>query len=352
MLGIVHMNLINYSKKAHLLVMSSHISRVYLVLSLLALAVLLLGLCLGEVSLSLNTVINSIFNQGSIENEIIWGIRLPRNLCALGVGAMLGISGAIMQGLLRNPLAEPGLLGVSSGAGLGASLAIVFGLGLIPYAVEAMALGFAMLTAIILMGFIRYFYDRQSLILLGVGLTSTLGALMALVFNLSPSPITTSEILNWMMGAVENRSFVDVQVCFFSLAIALAMLRYIGPGLRALTLGEETAHSLGVDIKRLNLLALMCSSLLAGVSVAVAGIIGFVGLAAPHCTRGLGIKDPYDLILPSGIVGAIMVLSADILVRLIPASGELRLGVLTSLIGAPLFVLIAKNISNSWGRDI
>ncbi|EGF90650.1 hmuU [Asticcacaulis biprosthecium C19] len=306
---------------------------------------------LGDVPLSLHAWGDALVHPGSLGAEVVWGIRLPRNLTAVGVGAMLGMSGALMQGLLRNPLAEPGLLGVSAGAGLAASIAIVFGLGLIPFVVEGFAMAGATGVALLLLLFVQRFPQRQALILLGVGLSALCGALMALVFNLSPSPVTTAEILSWTMGSVQNRSWFDVLLTAFGLVVVSALSLHLGRGLRFLTLGEETARSMGVDMTRLTQTIVVGSSLLAGLAVAVAGVIGFVGLASPHLIRALGIKDPYRLIWPSALAGGLMVLIADGCVRLIPASGELRLGVLTSLIGAPLFAVLAYRSARSWMQD-
>ncbi|HEX7800102.1 MAG TPA: iron chelate uptake ABC transporter family permease subunit, partial [Asticcacaulis sp.] len=166
-------------------------------------ALIALLLLFGDVPLSGAMWLDALIHWKSVGAEIVWGIRLPRNLAAAGVGAMLGMSGALMQGLLRNPLAEPGLLGVSAGAGLGAAVAIVLGLGLIDFAVAGFALIGAVIVAVILLVFVERFPQRQSLILLGVGLSALCGALMALTFNLSPSPVTTAEMLGWMMGSVE-----------------------------------------------------------------------------------------------------------------------------------------------------
>ena len=330
-----------------------HLSQFTINVALAAtIAVLLLILmAFGDITLDGTAWVGALFHPHSLGAEIIWGIRLPRNLTAVGVGAMLGMSGALMQGLLRNPLAEPGLLGVSAGAGLGASLAIVFGLGLVPFVVEGSALAGAAIVAVLLIVFVQRFPQRQSLILLGVGLSAFCGALMSLVFNLSPSPVTTSEIIGWMMGSVENRSWYDVLWCVIGLAAVSLLSLRLGKGLRFLTLGEETARSMGIDMTRLTQIIVIGSSLLAGLSVAVAGIIGFVGLAAPHFVRALGIRDPYRLIWPSALAGGLMVLAADGLVRVIPASGDLRLGVLTSLIGAPLFAVLAYRSAKSWMQD-
>lgn len=314
-------------------------------------ALIALLLLFGDVPLSGAMWLDALIHWKSVGAEIVWGIRLPRNLAAAGVGAMLGMSGALMQGLLRNPLAEPGLLGVSAGAGLGAAVAIVLGLGLIDFAVAGFALIGAVIVAVILLVFVERFPQRQSLILLGVGLSALCGALMALTFNLSPSPVTTAEMLGWMMGSVENRNIWDVLMCVIGLALAGALSFRLARGLRYLTLGEETARSMGVDMTRLTQAVVIGSSLLAGLSVAVAGVIGFVGLAAPHFVRAMGVKDPYRLIAPSTLTGAIIVLIADALVRLIPATGELRLGVVTSLVGAPLFALLAWRSARSWMQD-
>lgn len=322
-----------------------------IVLGVAILVLLAVLMVFGDVALSGDMWFDALFRWQSLPTEIVWGIRLPRNLAAVGVGAMLGMSGGLMQGLLRNPLAEPGLLGVSAGSGLGAALAIVFGLGLTPFAVEGAALAGAVLVAIILLVFVQRFPQRQSLILLGVGLSSLLGALMALVFNLSPSPVTTSEMLNWMMGSVQNRSWFDVLMCLIGLAIVSGLSLRLGRGLRFLTLGEETARSMGIDMTRLSQVIVIGSSLLAGLSVSVAGVIGFVGLAAPHFVRAFGIKDPYTLIWPSALTGGLMVLISDGIVRLLPPTADVHLGVLTSLVGAPLFAVLAYKSARSWMQD-
>ncbi|MFP1131313.1 FecCD family ABC transporter permease [Asticcacaulis sp. W401b] len=319
---------------------------IILALSAALLLVLLMGM--GEVALRPADYAEALHAPGSLAGEILWQIRLPRNLCALLVGAMLGVAGAVAQGYFRNPLAEPGLMGVSGGAGLGAAVAIVLGLGLTPGAVEGFALLFAGGVSLIILAFVSRFPDRQALILLGVGLSSLTGALMALVFNLSPSPVTTAEILGWMMGSVENRSWTDAAMAAGGLLLAALMLWRVGPGLRLLTLGEDTARSQGVDLRQLAALSVVAISVLAGLAVAVSGVIGFVGLAAPHLVRGLGVRDPYRLIAPSGLAGGVMVLLADGAVRLLPTSTDIRLGVLTSLIGAPLFAILAWKSAKEW----
>lgn len=331
--------------------MSVSIRMLSIILGGAIMALLVVLMIFGDVSLSGDMWFDALFRWQSLPAEIIWGIRLPRNLAAVGVGAMLGMSGALMQGLLRNPLAEPGLLGVSAGSGLGASLAIVFGLGLMPFAVEGFALAGAVLVAVILLIFVQRFPQRQSLILLGVGLSSLFGALMSLTFNLSPSPVTTSEMLSWMMGSVQNRSWFDVLICLIGLTIVTGLSLRLGKGLRFLTLGEETARSMGIDMTRLTQVIVIGASLLAGLSVSVAGVIGFVGLAAPHFVRAFGIKDPYRLIWPSALTGGLMVLISDGIIRLLPPTADVHLGVLTSLVGAPLFAILAYKSARSWMQD-
>lgn len=330
-----------------------HLSARTLNLSLVAAAVALIALLLlfGDVPMPLRLWIDAVTRPDSLPGQIVWDIRLPRNITAFLVGAMLGMSGALMQGLLRNPLAEPGILGVSSGAGLGAALAIVLGLGLAPFAVESFALMGAVIIAALLLLFTARFPQRQSLILLGVGLTALCGALMALVFNLSPSPVTTAEILGWTMGSVENRTWEDAGLCIIGLGLASLLSWKLGRGLRFLTLGDETARSMGIDMARLGQVIILAAGTLSGLAVAVSGVIGFVGLAAPHFVRAMGVKDPFRLIWPSALTGGVMVLIADGLVRLVPASGDIRLGVLTSLIGAPLFAVIAWKSARSWMQD-
>lgn len=330
-----------------------HLSARTLSLSLAATAVALIALLLlfGDVPMPLRLWIDAMTRPESLPGQIVWDIRLPRNITAFLVGAMLGMSGALMQGLLRNPLAEPGILGVSSGAGLGASLAIVLGLGLTPFAVEGFALVGAVIIAVLLLLFTARFPQRQSLILLGVGLTALCGALMALVFNLSPSPVTTAEILGWTMGSVENRTWGDAGLCIIGLGLASLLSWKLGRGLRFLTLGDETARSMGINMARLGQVIILAAGILSGLAVAVSGVIGFVGLAAPHFVRAMGVKDPFRLIWPSALTGGVMVLIADGLVRLVPASGDIRLGVLTSLVGAPLFAVIAWKSARSWMQD-
>jgi len=318
------------------------------VLALLVLVSLVLAVVIGEVPLSLEQYRAGISDATSGPAVVLWQVRAPRGVCAFAVGAALGLSGAVLQGLLRNPLADPGVLGVSGTAALGAALAIVAGLAAIPGAVELAALAGAGLAAAILVPVAARLKTPEALILFGVALSSFAGAVTALVFNLSPSPIATAEILSWMLGSVQNRSWPDVAWVMPMLSIAAVTGRLAMPGLRALTLGDEAAQTSGLDIGRLRVMALVCAALATGAAVAVSGMIGFVGLAAPHLVRRLVRADPGRILLPSALAGGLMLTLADILVRITPTDQEVKLGVFTALVGAPLFALIAWRAAREW----
>lgn len=311
-------------------------------------AALVAGVMLGESQLTLGQYLAGLTHPGSAAAEILWVIRAPRAVAAAVVGACLGLSGALMQGLLRNPLADPGVLGVSATAGLGAALSIMFGLSLLPGGVETAALAGAAVGGLCVVAFAARFPEPEALILFGVALSSFAGAVTALVFNLAPSPVALSEVMSWLLGSVENRSWVDVAWAAGPLVVAGVLSLSTGRALRALTLGEETARTTGLAMGRLKLTAVIAASLATGAAVAVAGIIGFVGLAAPHLVRRAVREDPERLLLPSALAGAVMLVVADLVARALPTPAELKLGVLTALVGAPLFGLIAWRAARSW----
>lgn len=307
-----------------------------------------LAVAFGEAQLSGAQYAEAFGKPGSAAFTILWEIRAPRAVAAMVVGACLGLSGALMQGLLRNPLADPGVLGVSATAALGAALSIVLGFAGIAGGVEGAALLGAFIGGAVLVAFAARFPEPEALILFGVALSSFAGALTALVFNLSPSPIATAEVLSWMLGSVENRSWVDVGWTLAPLAVAGGLAARASLGLKALTLGEETAATTGLNMGRLKLTAVVAASLATGAAVAMAGVIGFVGLAAPHLVRAAVREDPARLLLPSALAGALMLVLADLAARLTPTDQELKLGVFTALVGAPLFALVAWRAARSW----
>ncbi len=272
---------------------------------------------------------------------ILWQLRLPRAVLALVVGAGLGAAGAAMQGYLRNPLADPGLFGIAPGAALGAVLSFWTG-----YAASGAALPLFALAgaggAMALLGLIAGRTGGIALFTLaGLMIASLAGALMSLAISLSPTPFAMSEIVTWLMGAVADRSWREVWIAAPLTLAGIAVLALAGRSLDALTLGEAAARSLGVEPGRLLALLVVGIGLTVGASVAVAGIIGFVGLIVPHLVRPLTDRRPSSLLLPSALAGALLLLTADVLCRLVPlAGGELRLGIALSLIGAPFFMAL------------
>jgi len=270
---------------------------------------------------------------------IVLQLRLPRAVLALVVGAGLGSAGAAMQGYLRNPLADPGLFGIAPGAALGAVLSFWTG-----YAASVWLLPvFALIGAGGAMALLAMIAGRQGGVALftlaGLMIASLAGALTSLAISLSPTPFALSEIVTWLMGALADRSWRDVLVATPLTVIGIAVLMLAGRSLDALTLGGAAARSLGVDPRRLQALLIAGVGLTVGASVAVAGIIGFVGLIVPHLVRPLTDRRPASLLLPSALAGALLLLVADCACRVLPLAGaELRLGIALSLIGAPFFL--------------
>ena len=323
-------------------------SRLTLALAGLILAASVLGILLGETVFDMAQMSQAFTDHGSGPAEVLWQVRAPRVATALMVGAALGLSGAVMQGLLRNPLADPGVLGVSAAAALAAAAAIVLGAAAVPGAVEISALIGAGLAGGLLILFSARVRSPEALILFGVAVSSFAGAATALIFNLSPSPIATAEVMSWLLGSVQNRSWIDVAWVTPAVLVAGALAALAAPGLRMLSLGEETARTSGLPMARLRLLALLATALATGAAVAVAGVIGFVGLAAPHLVRSAVRGDPGRLLLPSALAGGLMLVVADLLARMTPTDQELKLGVFTALVGAPLFALIAWRAAREW----
>lgn len=270
---------------------------------------------------------------------ILTAVRLPRALLAVLVGASLGLAGAVLQGYLRNPLAEPGLIGVSASAALGA--VVVLYTGLASSFVLALPLG-GMLGAAIGMTLVSLLGGRDSvlsLILAGVAINSLAGALTSLALNLAPSPYASLEIAFWLLGSLADRSVVHVWAALPFMLVGWALLLPLARTLDALALGEETASSLGFNLGRARIAVVIGTGLTVGACVAVSGAIGFVGLVVPHLIRPLVGHRPGATLLPSALGGAALVLAADIAARALSGSGgELKLGVVTALVGAPFFL--------------
>ncbi len=312
-------------------------------------SLLIPGLILGVLALAaLSMIAGKIWVPWSVwtaagdpRGAIIFDLRLPRTILAIAVGAALGLSGAALQGYTRNPLADPGVLGVSSMAALGAVLTIYLGLTMkAPWLLAIAAIAGAGIGVTLLMALAGSVASVVTFILAGVILNIVAGAGVALALSLAPNPFASSEIINWLMGSLEDRSIDDVRIAVPFIALGLGMLLLLGRALNALTLGEIGARTLGVDLARTRTILLVGVGLATGASVAVTGVIGFVGLVTPHLIRPLVGNRPGALLLPSALAGAALVLAADILVRLTPAASEVKLGVAMSAIGGPFFLAI------------
>ena len=286
------------------------------------------------------------FAADEATRTVVWEIRFPRALTAWIVGAALGLSGAALQGLLRNPLADSGVLGLSGFAALGAVLAFAFGFAVLA---PAMALLFALIAAIAVTALGWRARGPASLALIGVGLSSLAGGLIALALNLAPNPGALADLVNWTLGSVEARSMQDAMLAGGFLVVGAALIFVAARGLQALTLGEEAAAAIGANLPRTRLLVVLGAAASTGGATAVAGIIGFVGIAAPHLVRALAGHDPARLLLPSALAGGALLVCADIAVRLLPTDTELKLGVAAALIGGPVFALIAARLAARGG---
>ena len=272
---------------------------------------------------------------------IITQLRIPRTLLAIIVGAALGLSGATLQGYTRNPLADPGVLGVSSMAALGAVLTLFLGLAVAsPWVMPAFAMGGAAVGVILLVAVAAPAGEAVSFLLAGVILNTIATSGVALALTLSPNPWASSEITTWLMGSLADRSIVDVRVAAPFILVGGAVLLTTGPALDALTLGEVGARVLGVSLRRLQLLIAIGVGLSCGAAVAVTGVIGFIGLIVPHLIRPLVGGQPSRLLIPSALGGAALLLAADILVRVIPGANEVHVGVAMAALGAPFFLAL------------
>jgi iron complex transport system permease protein len=314
--------------------------RLSAVLGALSIAALLAALYLGPVALG------NPFASDEETRTIVWEIRLPRALTAWLAGAALGLSGAALQGLLRNPLADSGVLGLSGFAALGAVIAFAFGFAALAPAMSVLlALGAAVVVTTL--GWASR--GPASLVLIGVGLSSFAGGLIALALNLAPNPGALADLVNWTLGSVEGRSMEHVALAALLLALGAILIFASARGLQALTLGEEAAAAIGANLSRTRTLVVLGAAACTGGATAVAGIIGFVGIAAPHLVRGLAGHDPARLLLPSMFAGGALLVLADIAVRVLPTDTELKLGVAAALLGGPVFALIAARLASRGG---
>lgn len=278
---------------------------------------------------------------------IIAELRIPRTVLAMLIGAALGLSGAAMQGYLRNPLADPGLFGISSGAALGAVISLYFGFAASMLLLPAFALAGAAITMLALALLAGRSGSLVLFALAGIILASIAGSLTTLAISLAPTPFVASQIVTWLLGALTDRSWDDVRLAFPLVLAGVLLLAGTARSLDALTLGEQAARSMGVDLRRLQWLVVLGVGLCVGASVATSGIIGFVGLMVPHMVRPLVGSRPSAILLPSALGGALLLLVADTLVRIAPTVSELRLGIAMSLLGGPFFLVMLIRMRRS-----
>lgn len=310
--------------------------------ALLALVLVLFGVALltGPAATGFAEALAGLFSDDRGPLALIMQeIRLPRAILALAIGATLGLSGAALQGYLRNPLAEPGLLGISGSASLGAVLAIYTGLAAVfPLGLPLAALAGAVIAVLIVQALAGLSGNVLTIILAGVAVSSFAGAMTSLALNLSPNPFAALEIVFWMLGSLNDRSMTHVWLSLPFMVIGWAMLAALARPLDVLTLGEQAASSIGVNMGRVRFLAVFGTAASVGAATAVAGAIGFIGLVVPHILRPLVGARPSRLLPASALGGAALLLAADIAVRLIAPGRDLKIGVITALIGAPFFL--------------
>ena len=306
---------------------------------LAVLAVLVVvSLLSGRVWLSASEVFNGLFStDAQLASLIVTELRLPRTILAIAVGATLGLCGAVLQGLTRNPLAEPGLLGVSAGASLGASIAIYFGMAAYTTAaIPSFGLAGAM-AAMALTFVLGRGGGTLSLVLAGMAVTGFMFALIQLALNVAPSVQAAYEIMTWLMGSLADRSWDHVVLVAPFIVAGCAMMAFTGRSLDALSLGEMQAESLGVDLNRLRFIALLGTAMAVGAATSVTGTVPFIGLVGPHLVRPFVGYQPSRILLPAALAGAVLLLGADIATRLIRFGPEMKLGVFTALLGTPFF---------------
>lgn len=311
-----------------------------MVLVALTLIAFTISLLVGPSDMGMAASFKALFSrETSLGSLVMYEIRLPRALLGLMIGITLGLSGAVLQGFLRNPLAEPAILGISGAAALGAVLALYTGVSLLfPLALPFAGLAGAFLAVLLIRAMAGTNGSTLTLILAGVAVSAFTGAMSTLVLNLSPNPFAAMEILFWMLGSLTDRSMTHVWLAGPFMIAGWVMLASLARPLDTLTLGSDAAATMGVNVARLQGFAVFGTAASVGAAVSVTGAIGFVGLVVPHILRPLVGSMPSRLLPASALGGAIILLSADILVRVIAPERDLKIGVLTAMVGAPFFL--------------
>ncbi|WP_457089710.1 FecCD family ABC transporter permease [Microvirga sp. P5_D2] len=310
-------------------------------LTLLIGALSLASLVIGPAPIGPWQALTALVSDQGSASIVVREIRLPRTILALLVGWVFGLTGAALQGLLRNPLADTAVFGAPQAAAFGAVLVLYSGLvGALSWALPVAAIAGAFLSIALVVAVAGRRATVVVLVLAGLAIGSLAGAGTSLAISLSPNPFAVTEIVFWLLGSFEDRSGFHVWLALPFILAASALVLSASTGLRALALGEETARSLGVNVMRLRFLVVAGAAIGTGASVAVAGSIGFVGLVAPHLVRPFAGYDPARTLVPSGLAGAALLLAADCAVRLIPSQTEVKIGVLTAILGVPFFLWV------------
>ena len=306
------------------------------------------SLLIGRVWLDPRLVIHDLLAPTQqLAALIVIHLRMPRTILACIVGGTLGLSGAVLQGFTRNPLAEPGLLGVSAGASLGAVIAIYFGMASrFEFTAPIMGLAGGLGASVLTFALGRN-GGTLALVLSGTAVSGLAAALISVALNVAPNPYAAYEIMTWLMGSLSDRSWNHVLLVLPFVTAGCGMLFYTAKGLDALALGEVQAQSLGIDLKRLRVLVILGTALSVGAVTSVTGAIGFIGLVAPHLVRPFVGAQPRKILVPAAVFGALLLLLADIATRLIHVGPELKLGVLTSLLGTPFFFWLVVRLRKS-----
>ncbi|WP_414472480.1 FecCD family ABC transporter permease [Microvirga sp. M2] len=318
-------------------------SRLPLILGLMLLlaGLSVASLVIGPAPISPVRALTALVSDQGSATIVVRDIRLPRMLLAVLIGWIFGLTGAGLQGLLRNPIADTAVFGAPQAAAFGAVLVIYSGfVGVLSWALPFAAILGALASVALVVAVAGRRATVAVLVLSGLAIGSLAGAGTSLAISLSPNPFAVTEIVFWLLGSFEDRSITHVWLAAPFIVVASALVLSASNGLRALALGEETARSLGADVMRLRLLLVAGAAIGTGASVAVAGSIGFVGLVAPHLIRPFVGYDPARTLVPSGLVGAALLLAADCAVRLIPSQTEVKVGVLTAILGVPFFLWV------------
>lgn len=324
-------------------------ARLIITLSILIFALSLSALLVGPVQLSFYGVFAGLFFPEAEAGLIVRELRLPRLILSLGLGAGLGVCGAAAQALTRNPLADPALFGAPQAAAFGAVFMLTAGLpNVLSFYLPLAAIGFSALSMLMVVLFVASDRSITSVLLVGIALGSLFGAGTSFLLSTSENPFAVTEIVFWLLGSFSDRSFAHVGLSLPFIILGCSLLFRCGPAYRALALGEDTARSLGYNISLTTAVTVLGIALTIGAGTTVVGSIGFVGLIAPHLVRAACAGDPSLSLLPSCLAGACVTTAADILVRCLPSSNEVHVGVVTAIIGAPFLLYIAVKKRSSF----